>query len=224
MLNKIASNYLEKIAFWDTTKDIARNIPKGIADWGMITTEDTLIPAGRFGHKLGARVMSPFAAISSFWNKQYDSNPLRNYGKAMHSYIKGVDNWADKAYKDVAKGVQLDRQTIHNALPTTTAAGAFARQFSENATSAAVGYVLGGTSSTAAKAMATANGIKNKASRTVAKYGVEMLDRFGPDTVVEHGIPWLDRKVQKPLKPKITPTGEYLLGLYGEDNYVPKYF
>jgi hypothetical protein len=224
MLNKIASNYLEKIAFWDTTKDIARNIPKGITDFALNTTQDTLIPAGRLGHKLGARVMAPFAAIPSLWSKQYAHNPLRNYGKAMRSYVKGVDNWADKAYKDVAKGVQLDRQTIHNALPTTTGAGAFARQFSENATSAAVGYVLGGTSSTAATAMAAANGIKNKASRAAAKYGVEMLDRFGPDTVVEHGIPWLDRKVQKPSKTKITPAGEYLLGLYGEDNYVPKYF
>ena len=224
MLNKIASNYLEKIAFWDTTKDIVRNIPKGIADWGMITTEDTLIPAGRFGHKLGARVMAPFVAIPSLRSKQYAHNPLRNYSKAMRNYVKGVDNWADKTYKDVAKGVQLDRQTIHNALPTTTGAGIFARQFSENATSAVVGYLLGGTSSTAATAMAAANGIKNKASRTAAKYGVEMLDRFGPDTVVEHGIPWLDRKVKKPLKPKLTPTGEYLLGLYGEDNYVPKYF
>lgn len=224
MLNKIASNYLEKIAFWNTTKDIVRNIPKGIADFALNTTQDTLIPAGRFGHKLGARINAPFVAIPSLWNKQYDSTPLRNYGKAMCSYVKGVDNWVNNEYKDVNQNIVRDRQTIDRVLPTITKAGAFTRKLAEMGTATGVGLAIGGSTPIMQKAMSTASAFKTPIMRNFAKAGVFIADKFGTDEIAYGLTKAGDQILSKPENKRITPTGEYLLGLYGNDNYVPKYW
>lgn len=176
MLNKIASNYLEKIAFWDTAKDIVRNIPKGVVDYGLDTAEETLVPAGRFGHKLGARVMSPIVGLQGLTNG-------KGWNATRKRYIQDVDKWADKTYQNVNKDIIRDRQTIERALPTITRAGANTRKFVESATSMGVGIALGASPKMFINAMTAANAIKSPFLRKGVKTLTWLTDKLGTDDV-----------------------------------------
>lgn len=176
MLNKIASNYLEKIAFQDTIKDMARSIPAGIADFGLSTAEDTLVPSGRFGYKFGGLVMSPIVGLKGLTNG-------KGWYNTSKKYMQDVNKWADKAYQNVNKDIIRDRQAVNKALPTLTRAGVNTRKFAEVSASMSTGIALGGPSRLFTKTMAAANAIKSPFLRRGVKMLSWLTDKLGTDDV-----------------------------------------
>lgn len=229
MLNKIASKYLLKVAnpflggydpsmkaaeSWnlsqtpeqhskdmETTKDVLRNIPKGMGDFVLNTADYTLKPAGRVGHKLMNTIWNaPLYSIPGLWNGKGYWNTYKNN---LNAFNKAVD----EDYQGVDRMIQQDQQSWDKAIPTTTPAGEFTRNTSELATAVGVGMAVGNTNLAGTAAV--------KDAPKVVGGLVKAIDMFGPDFVFEESARALDSAMQSKPK-KLTPAEQYLLGLYGD--------
>jgi hypothetical protein len=204
MLNKIASKYLEKVANpilnydpmmsnannfslgispeqyqkqGEVAVDIFRNIPKGLGTTVLEITNDTLRPAGKFGYKAGARIMSPIMGIPGLWNG-------KGYINQANEYIKSSDDWADVEYDKLAAQLKKDQQDWDNYIPTTTEAGKWAHSTGYNAGYIGLGKLIPGTHfSRGLKAAVAGKGLLTRIGATMLRPGAAYFDFAGLETI-----------------------------------------